>query len=384
MSTVTETVRETALLVELEPHSVWVIAPLRETAVIIEATTPVPVAWLAEVAQLNDAYYEDVSSLLIDEALISSTAYPHLIRVRSLREVALLKTRVRAGVRSENILSEIALVADTVVSNTDVALRDTAKLNDIILPSFKIRRSLKETAKLYSRVRAAAYTNVSETATVLGTATTRLHVRINNREVALLSTLVHPDVSYRNILREKARVSDSLSMTLQSGGVLLDRAYIYGSATPPSYGRAYTCSIVTWGMSTFSNYAFTTIAGKYGSGNNLWKLDAINDAGTPIDSHILMGVKDMGAAQMKRVSALYAAGYSDAPLNVTVTADLNGQKESYDYDLELRDQSDYRNNRTLIGKGLRGRYVQFKIGATDVKYKLLAADIDIAVSQRRV
>lgn len=384
MSTVTETVRETAFLVELEPRSVWVIAPVREVVVIIEATTPTPVARLLEVAELNDANYYKANSLLIEEALISSTAYPHLVRVRSLREVAKLKSRALTGVRSDEIVTETALVADSVISNVEVVLRDRATLNDVIVPTFTIRRSLKETARLYSRAKPAAYANVSETAVVLGTATARLTARVNSREVALLSTLVTPDVSYRNVLRETARISAAVSMALQAGGVLLDRAYIYGTAVPPSYGRAYTCSIVTWGMSTFSNYAFTSIAGKFGSGNNLWRLDASNDAGTPIDTHILLGVKDLGGAQMKRVSALYAAGYSDAPLSVTVTADLNGQKESYDYDLELRDQSDYRNNRTLIGKGLRGRYIQFKISAMDVKYKLLAADIDIAVSQRRI
>lgn len=155
-------------------------------------------------------------------------------------------------------------------------------------------------------------------------------------------------------------------------------------ARPFGYGTAYTCSITSWGMSSFTNFPFQTMAGNYAAKENLWRLDANDDYGVPITSYIKTGVMDLGTSATKRLAAVYAAGSSDAPLSVSVTADVEGVRETYDYDLELRDQSDYRNNRALVGKGFRGRFVQFKIGGTASKYVLLTAEADVATSIRRL
>lgn len=109
-----------------------------------------------------------------------------------------------------------------------------------------------------------------------------------------------------------------------------------------------------------------------------------DDHGTPISWHLTTGVLDFGMAEMKHISAVYVTGESEAPITATITGDVNGDKVSYDYPLEVRDQGDYRNNRAFIGKGFRSRFFQVKFGATDINARLLTADADVAVTTRRM
>src|SRR5207342_1280816 len=131
-----------------------------------------------------------------------------------------------------------------------------------------------------------------------------------------------------------------------SGGAgLHETFYVDDRAGPPASGRAYTCHIINWGMSTYQNYPFLTQAANYAAGQNLWRLDAVDDYGKPIASWIMTPKVDIGTAHGKRPSVLYAAGSSLEPLTLTVYGDVDGVLKNFDYTLELRDQTNYRNNR---------------------------------------
>ena len=384
MSTVTEIVRDTALLIEREPRSVWDIAPIRETATFVVRAAGAPVSLLREVGGLNDAAHPHSYAVITDGVLIDDTVTRSVRRTRVLSEVARLNDRVVLGVRVTDVLRETAELNDTVEFSVEVAVRESARLDDTVTTTRTTSRSLREVARLRSRAVIPVTSVVRDVAELNDDASSRLRSRVNVREVAQVSETVSSVLRQPNILREVARFTSRLTSVMSTGGTLRDVAYFSDAAVPPSYGRAYTCSIVTWGMSTLSNFPFTTMAGKYGAGNNLWRLDGDDDYGMPISSHIATGVMDMGSDQMKRLSAVYVAGSSDEPVTVTVIGDVNGAKESYDYDLELRDQTDYRNNRALVGKGFRSRFVQFRIGGTAIKYKLLSAKADTSVTTRRV
>ena len=385
MATVTQTTREVALLVEREPRSVWVFKALREVGTLNDVSTPISNRKLREVAQLNDNYQTYSWSRLREVGQLNDRATQRVRRPFTQRETALLSGRAVGGVRVTATLRDVArLYDDVLLSNPSGVLRDVARLNDVPRPKVYARRTLRETAKFKSRTVVPVGAVVREVAQLNDVSRPRIYSRPLVREVAQLDSRLAGSVRNRNSLREVARFKSRASSRLTTRGVLHEVGYVADTAVPPSYGRAYTCSIVTWGMSTLSNFHFRTMAGKYGAGENLWRLDADDDYGTPISSHITTGIKDFGADQMKRLSAVYVAGSADEPVTVDVIADVNGVKQTFSYPLDLRDQTNYRNNRALVGKGFRSRFAQFKIGATAVKYKLLSADADVAVTARRL
>lgn len=385
MATVTQITREVALLVEREPRSVWVFKALREVGTLNDVSTPINNRRLREVAQLNDHYYTRSWAQLREVAQLNDATTQRVRRSFTQRESARLSSRAAGGVRVVTTLREVARLYDNArLANPSGTLHEVARLNDVPRPKLYARRTLRETAKLKSRAVVPVGAVVREVAQLNDVSRPRIYARPLVREVAQLDSRLAGSVRNRNSLREVARFKSRTSNRLQSSGVLHEVGYVADTAVPPSYGRAYTCSIITWGMSTLSNFHFRTMAGKYGAGENLWRLDAADDYGVPISSHITTGIKDFGADQMKRLSAVYVAGSADAPVTVDVLADVAGAKQTFSYPLDLRDQTDYRNNRALVGKGFRSRFAQFRIGATAVKYKLLSADADVAVTARRL
>lgn len=384
MPTVTEIHRETALLVELEPRSVFVFAPLREVALLDDTPTVTPFAIPREVALLNDSTTDKILPLLKETAQLNDTVTGSVLRTRIQREVARLLSREVHGVRVTHVERETGELNDATDYVVDAVLRDAATLDDTVTLAAFVRRVLSENAKLSGRAVAPVAFAVRDTAELNDQASPSRKTRLTVRDTAVLNDSSYVLAATVAVLRDTAELSDDTAIFQTHVALVRSVGYLLDNPVLTSYGRAYTCSIAGWGMSTFSNYAFKTMAGNFAAGANLWRLDATDDYGTPITSHITTGVMDMGASMTKRLSAIYVAGYSDTTLDVSVTADVNGEKDTYEYTLEARDQTNYRNNRALIGKGFRGRFVQVKIGGTNASYKLLAAEADVATSTRRV
>lgn len=418
MAIVTQIQREVALLVAREPRNDFVFF-MREVAQLGELATVTPVTVAREVAQLNDYATNNLLPLLRETAFLATLVSRSVSWARTDRDVARLRSSVTYGVRSTELVAEVAQLNDNADGSARPSLRDTAIVRGAAYPTAVVRRSLLEQAKLRGAAVTGAGLVVREVASLLDASTPGVQNAGLLREVAQLSdssagnllvSVVERDVFYtpRNavispvglfILHfiQRAREVAYLDSRIQStGGVTSNQptepppdTSVPGAGTTPTpqpfgYGTAYTCSIASWGMSTFSNFPFKTMAGKFAAGDNLWRLDADDDYGVPIKSYIKTGILDLGTSKAKRLSAVYAAGSSDGPLTVSVTADVDGVRETYDYDMEMRDQSDYRNNRALVGKGFRGRFAQFKIGGSAVKYTLLTAEADVAVSTRRL
>lgn len=384
MPTVTEIHRETALLVEREPRSVLVLVPLREVALLNDTVSVTPFAAPREVGELNDSTTDKILPLLRETAQLNDIVSGSVLRTRVQREVARLLSREVHGVRVTHVERETAELNDATDYVVDAFLRDTATLNDTATLTAFVRRTLSESANLSGRAVAPVTFTVRDIAELNDAASASGKVRFTVRDTGVLNDAYDVLAATEAVLRDTAELSDGTTVSQTHVALVRSVGYLLDNPVLTSYGRAYTCSIAGWGMSTFSNYAFKTMAGNFAAGANLWRLDAADDYGTPITSHITTGVMDMGASMTKRLSAIYVAGYSDTPLDVSVTADINGEKDTYEYTLEARDQTNYRNNRALIGKGFRGRFVQVKIGGTGATYKLLAAEADVAMSTRRV
>lgn len=383
MATVTQDTREVATFVTREPRSV-VEFSMRETAQLGELLTLISTSTAREVALLNDTVSGQLVPTIRDVALLSDDAAGSTRGVRVMRESAVLASAVYDNNRIPSTLREVAEFVDRTDSELGTNVLELGMLGDAATPKAYSARTAREAARLTDR--AIPYFGITfrEVGTLNDGVALKTRYQPVFREVAEFVDRTDGDVRQAAGLREQAVVVDRLSAVMLQRSTVTDVGYISDNPSPPPYGRAYTASIASWAMSTFSNYRFLTMAGNYAAGENLWRLDAADDYGTPITSQITTGVMDMGAGQMKRPTAVYLAGSASEPLSVTVSGDVGGVKESYTYPMELRDQTDYRNNRSLIGKGFRSRFIQVKIEATATKYSLLSAEMDLAVSPRRL
>jgi hypothetical protein len=384
MATVTEIHREVALLVEREPSSSVIFVTLRDTALISGIPTTSTATVLRETAQLNDIATDNMYARLRAVAELNDIVTQNARIFSDMRDVAELVDIATGGVRVTETPREVAEFVDRAISEVQSTLRAVAQLNDIVTTTSVTGRVLRETARIIDRSSPSAGLTIREVAPVTGVATPVAFARTIIRELAQLNETTTSSARPSALLRETAGLTSVISSVLTVAEVIREVAFLNDRAVPPSYGRAYTCCIQTWGMSVFENFPFLRMAGNYASGDNLWRLDNATDYGTVIDSYILTGKLDMGSGTRKRMSAVYVNGSAAAPLDVTVTGEVNGVETSHIYTMELRDQANYRNNRALVGKGFRGRYMQVKIGGSGITYALVSAEADVAASERRI
>jgi len=357
MATVTELVLESAALVEREPRNDWGFF-LRESVNVNDVASAHPKAVQRETAYLSSLAYPNKYSIAHETAQLRSTPSNTVRSTVTFRESAAFLSRARDSVRVTWTLRETAQLNDAARYDLSYTLRESAELNDQTTVVGKPSRTLRETVQITSRVSNLATLSIRETATLNDVVSASSRGRVNLRDSAQLNDAITGAVRVGVSIRDAAAVRNVVSAKITIRPVLRERFYAADNPVPPASGRAYTCSVVTWGMSVWLSFPFETMAGDFVSTNNLWRLGGLADNGTPFESYIRTGVLDMGADQFKRISALYATGYSDSPLTVTITGDVNGSRESYDYDMQLRDQENYRNNRAIIGKGFRSRYMQ--------------------------
>ena len=394
MATVTQTLIEIGTFATREPRSSSIFFLKDVAGPLPEYLTSSTVFSLQESAVLNDDYTTYSYPDFLDSALISGTASISIKRTAAVTEKAQLFSRLTGGRRVSRTITEIAVLSSNYSYNNDRQLRDSAVLSTHTYPITRSRPVIRDTAYISGgvglpsgssirdvayissvlRIREAGTFAYRETATVSAAPTFTLHSSPKLTESVNVSSRLTGILNLRPVLREIFYASDDITVP-----VTIDMP---GSSNET--GLAYTCSIATWGMSIFTGYAFNKIAGKYASGNNLWVIEGNTDNGKEIEASITTGMLDMGASQFKRPSAVYINGSAAAPLTVTVSGDCDGAPAVGGYVLDLRDETEYRNNRVLIGKGFRSRYLQLKIGGTGIDYRLISADIDVAVSNRRV
>lgn len=136
-------------------------------------------------------------------------------------------------------------------------------------------------------------------------------------------------------------------------------------------GELYTA----WTMNTdskastqYQNYPFNSfmrVGGRhYGvADSGLYRLDGDDDAGTPIDAKIRLGLSTLGSRLMKQVPSVYL-GYSasgDLLLKAVIADSATGQREAHVYRLYADGADTTREGRTKLGKGLSAVYWDFQI-----------------------
>lgn len=132
-----------------------------------------------------------------------------------------------------------------------------------------------------------------------------------------------------------------------------------------AYRLTQVMNTLTTAVTTFTGYGFNSFAeidGKYYAVDDtgLHRVDA--DDTVKIDWAMQTGQLDFGTPMQKRMSDFYIAMHADGPVTLTVSTDELG---AYDYTVDPKLIQTIKQRRSLVGKGMRGRYWQFALTGTD-------------------
>lgn len=142
---------------------------------------------------------------------------------------------------------------------------------------------------------------------------------------------------------------------------------------------------MTYPVTTFDNFLFNSFAeinGKYyaAGAEGLVQID-VEDAPQPlVPWSFATGWQDFGSVQQKRVSDFYMAMRSKGNIVLEVAVD---EGEFYEYPLKPLDIETLNQRRSLVGKGLRGRYWKFRLSG-DADFDFDSFMVSMANTSRRV
>ena len=140
----------------------------------------------------------------------------------------------------------------------------------------------------------------------------------------------------------------------------------------------------TGAVSRYLRYGFDSFAqigGHYFgvAEDGVYLLEGNTDAGQRIEARAGTGLLDLGAKELKHVSAVYLDAASDGVLSVRVQA---GQQQ---YTYQARRASQYNaQQRVDTGRGLRATHYSFELLNSGADFELDAMDVNVAKSARRI
>lgn len=140
----------------------------------------------------------------------------------------------------------------------------------------------------------------------------------------------------------------------------------------------------TGAVSRYLRYGFDSFAqigGHYFgvAEDGVYLLEGNTDAGQRIEARAGTGLLDLGAKELKHVSAVYLDAASDGVLSVRVQA---GQQQ---YTYQARRASQYNaQQRVDTGRGLRATHYSFELLNGGADFELDAMDVNVAKSARRI
>ena len=140
----------------------------------------------------------------------------------------------------------------------------------------------------------------------------------------------------------------------------------------------------TGAVSRYLRYGFDSFAqigGHYFgvAEDGVYLLEGNTDAGQRIEARAGTGLLDLGAKELKHVSAVYLDAASDGVLSVRVQA---GQQQ---YTYQARRASQYNaQQRVDVGRGLRATHYSFELLNSGADFELDAMDVNVVKSARRI
>jgi hypothetical protein len=201
--------------------------------------------------------------------------------------------------------------------------------------------------------------------------------------VQISGTFVPTQIA-REVAQESMRIDDRVYARVPD--LLLAGDQLETLAVPLSRTGAWTADMRVWAMSRYVDFPMRDfISDQFGAGDD--GLYTHND--DPVMGYIETGQvrldnrENQRLFHKKQLRYVYTYAEYTNPLHVLVTADLNNERASAEYENTVQSSDDVRATRCEIGRGFASNYVKLRIGARS-KFAISAVEVESVVSSRRV
>lgn len=341
--------------------------PLADVGTLSELLTYTSGFSLAETATLIETYVGTRAFLLLDTGVLHEVWAPRDLPVDRLIEVAQAIGSFNAT-RSASF-ADTATVSEAYAARRAQTLLEIALVTDVFVPLCAPHVMLvdKKTAtERYTGTRSQVLTDVF-------TAADGWTMR---RGVALVDTATFDELftgkaSPSTSLLDKGLATEAWTFIVAPMTTMFEEALANDAWMLPGSGTdAWTANTDTFAMSRYSGYGVNSLAeiggALYGAtAAGLCRMDADNDAGTPIEGWILTGRTDMGSEATKHLRMMYAGAETNGALQAKVCDIGRGIVGWHTYLFEACRGNDLATQRAKIGRGMRSRYWQFQVGNVD-------------------
>jgi hypothetical protein len=286
---------------------------------------------------------------VVDSGRLTDNSYTSRLATTDVLETAILDDIVSFGPRTLDVL-------------------ETAVITNIITPTVSRIQDVLDTAVLNDAVYLGLGVDVLDTAVLNDIATPSRSVTVDVLETAVLNDIVTISGTLIEDVLETGAITSILSSVLTAVTDVLEEGFIssevYDYSTNLSGvttgGVVWTANTVNWAMSRYTNLFLTGIAGNFAvSADGLF-----NKSEDYADAVIEPGRLMFDSPRLKSVDWVYAIVENVLPLQMEVTADVDGEAETYIYGQMERGASSPRSVRFELGQGFRSTYYKLKFLST--------------------
>jgi hypothetical protein len=293
-----------------------------------------------------------------ETAVLNDRATSIVTVKRDLREKAKLADRDYATARSTHDVTETAVLDDqTTLYNYRNDVRETAPIVSEATAISVARRDVRETFKGGDRIDTASVYTTREVAVLNDAVTLRARTVHDVRDAAVLNDSYADVVSAVETVRDSAVLNDSATNLSTTRVVVRERGFISDAVSLISQGEVWTANVKTWAMSRYENFPLESFNDSYALGED----GIFAPSGQYADGSFTTGVTRLGASVKKTVSNLYFYGDRANAMEVDVTADVRGLRQTYSYTQMNRSADDSRMVRCDLGKGFHSTNYQFTV-----------------------
>lgn len=256
---------------------------------------------------------------------------------------------------------ESAIVLDTVAqSNPYTLVSEAIVVSDSQTTYRNSVHSVLESLQVNDYVATGKSQDVTDSAVVFDTVESTASLATTLVDSLVVQDYVSLTESHFVDITETFTAADLATTVLIANTVVVEQAYISGESYIPvvtTDSLVMTANTVGWAMSQYTNAPFVGKAGTYAITNDGLFVASEEYA----DSVLETGTTTFGTSHLKTLQYAYVDSAHENPLNLTVTADVNGEESSFEYTQMARDASDTRNVRCQFGRGFRSTYFKLRL-----------------------
>jgi hypothetical protein len=329
---------------------------------------------------LTDALSE-VQVVVVRDTAVLSDSIELLPYINSVLDSAVLSDSVAFEATASTDVVDAAVLNDTFeMSLGSNNVLDTAVLNDTVSQTLRAVTLVADTARLGDSAVSGRVDDVLDSAVLNDTFSVMANFVYDAVDAAVLNDSAVLKSEMLVDIRDLVSANDAVYENVIAGNDAVAYAYLNDRlTTQTTQDDCWSSEVSGWAMSRHTGNDITARTDRFAvSPTGLWE---VGDTGGA--SKIVTGEFNFGSSRKKRVDCLWARGMYEGALNVSVSAEVNGRRETYEYTAK----PDITDNPTVVrvnfGRGFNSMFYQFTLAPTG-QSTLFGCDANAKAMRRRI